>query len=294
MCDCATTNNVFFFNKFPQCFKYLDQNDRIGQSTDSMFQRKNAVNLPTASPSASYGGASSIRIGPTASEAMKNASGETKFTYVSLVISIVLVVWGWRHASYNTYTNVLDCNSEVCTLSMRTVGHQYDIIEGIPRNLLISTEVVRVDKAGEVSSAEPWEPSYGSSKTKGRKSKKKKKRAAAKKQDNFSYSIDFNIPVTMERRKVVMSNFPGAGRSRSRARKQMNKINSYIKGSRDSLNIKESVSFTWQSILALVFGFFFFILTLLIGQFIEPRYIYNKAKVRAKHLSKLGSSKRKF
>ena len=243
------------------------------------------------------GGASSIRLTPTARETVKDASAETKFTYGSLIASIFLLVWGWRHASYNCIRNSLDCAGDECTFTMRSRGHEYEIIEGIRRDLILNVEIVKIDPVtGEGIIYNDFDQDTklnysgkGKGRNKRKNNKKSKKKSVSK---GFSYAIEFTHPDTEEKRRVVMNNFKGSTQSRTRARKQVNKVTSYMNDERDKLNLKESLDFTCQSILAAVFGFMFFMLTLVLGQFIEPRFIYNKALVRKKHLTKLGASKR--
>ena len=268
------------------------------QSPLGMFRRKSATkSLPTQSPLnlSSHGGASSIRITPTASEALKEASTETKFTWISFIISVWLIVWGWRHASYNTVSNKLDCANDVCVLSMRSEGYEIEIVEGIRRDMIQASSMLKIDlSSGEEvpyddSSEEVSESYAGKGKGKNKRKKKKKKKASGK---GYSYIFEFTDPSSLETRRVIMSNGK-ASSSRTRARKQMNKLNSFINGNRDTLYLKESVEFTWQSILAIMFGILFFIFTLILGQFIEPKYIYNKALVRRKQMRK-GFGKKKM
>lgn len=263
-----------------------------------MLFRRNASNsLPMQSQvsRSTSGGASSIRLTPTAREAVKDASAETKFTYGSLIISILLCVWGWRHASYNTVKYTFDCVGDECTLQMRSRGHQYEIIEGIRRDMILNVEIVKIDsvtgKTMPYEDVEEDQQVLYAGKGKGR-NKRKNKKKNKKEMRGFSYVIEFVHPETSETRRVDMNNFKGSSQSRTRARKQINKVTAYKNGHRDKLNLRETVGFTWQSILALVFGFMFFMLTLVLGQFIEPKYIYNKALVRQKQLTKLGASKR--
>jgi len=67
------------------------------------------------------------------------------------------------------------------------------------------------------------------------------------------------------------------GKSRRRTRTQTTKIDSYIAGRRHKLTLKENSGLAWQGVLAVVFGLFAFILTLLLGQFAdEPTGYYKR------------------
>eukprot|EP00816_Leptocylindrus_hargravesii_P001824 CAMPEP_0196810178 /NCGR_PEP_ID=MMETSP1362-20130617/10009_1 /TAXON_ID=163516 /ORGANISM="Leptocylindrus danicus, Strain CCMP1856" /LENGTH=233 /DNA_ID=CAMNT_0042185071 /DNA_START=198 /DNA_END=899 /DNA_ORIENTATION=+ len=231
------------------------------------------------------GSASSIRITPTASEAVKDASAETKVSYGFLFLSIFLFIWGWRHGSYWAVKNTLKCQNNLCVLTMRSPGWEYKTVEGLRREHMIKTDMVRIDpKTKEVLPLTPDE--YREKKKKKGKKKDKDQRYT------YSYTLEYNHPETMERRTQVMNDFRAP--SRSRARKQMTKLSSYIKGDRSTLELKESMDWTWQSILAIVFGVLCFLLTLLLGQFADPKAVYNKALVRKRHFSKVGAHKRRM
>ena len=157
-------------------------------------------------------------------------------------------------------------------------------MEGLRREHMIKTDMVRIDpNTKEVLPLTPDE--Y-------REKKKKKGKKNKSPRSAYSYTLEYNHPETMERRTKVMNEFRAP--SRSRARKQMTKLNSYIKGDRNMLDLKESMDWTWQSILAIVFGILCFLLTLLLGQFADPKSVYNKALVRKKHFSKVGAHKRRM
>jgi len=68
------------------------------------------------------------------------------------------------------------------------------------------------------------------------------------------------------------------GKSRRRTRTQTTKVESYIAGRRHKLTLKENSGLAWQGVLAIVFGIFTFILTLLLGQFADEPKGFHAAK----------------
>jgi len=66
------------------------------------------------------------------------------------------------------------------------------------------------------------------------------------------------------------------GQSRRKAMTTVTRVNSYIRNRRHKLQIRETKHVAWQSIVAIVFGIFSLILSLLCGQFWEPEPIHHR------------------
>ena len=66
------------------------------------------------------------------------------------------------------------------------------------------------------------------------------------------------------------------GQSRRKALTTVTRINSYIRNRRHKLQIRETKHVAWQAIVAIVFGIFSLILSLLCGQFWEPEPIHHR------------------
>lgn len=64
------------------------------------------------------------------------------------------------------------------------------------------------------------------------------------------------------------------GQSRRKALTTVTRINSYIRNRRHKLQVRETKTVAWQSIVAIVLGLFSLILSLLVGQFWEPEHVH--------------------
>ena len=61
------------------------------------------------------------------------------------------------------------------------------------------------------------------------------------------------------------------GHTKRRVASFVNRINSYRLGNRQRLSIRENTNVIWQGIMGVVFGIFSFLLSLLLGQYSEPK-----------------------
>lgn len=69
---------------------------------------------------------------------------------------------------------------------------------------------------------------------------------------------------------VIMRRYNVRDRKR-RVSSLVNKINLYSKGTKDRLIIRENRNIVWQGIVGMVFGIFSLLLSLILGQFVEPQ-----------------------
>mmetsp|Transcript_32987 Transcript_32987/g.71388 ORF Transcript_32987/g.71388 Transcript_32987/m.71388 type:complete len:409 (+) Transcript_32987:207-1433(+) len=65
------------------------------------------------------------------------------------------------------------------------------------------------------------------------------------------------------------------GQSRRKALSTVTRINSYVRNRRHKLAVRETKHVAWQAIVAIVFGLFSLILSLLCGQFFEPEHVHS-------------------
>lgn len=111
----------------------------------------------------------------------------------------------------------------------------------------------------------------------------KQKRSRAEKQLPISKSKRYDLPnlevlgdfasIEAEGQYMVTMRRYNVRDKRRRVSSLVNKINLYINGTKDRLVIRENRNIMWQGIVGLVFGVFSLLLSLVLGQFLEPQKV---------------------
>ena len=103
----------------------------------------------------------------------------------------------------------------------------------------------------------------------------KTKKNKARKSDDSLPSLDglqeFINPDGMGRYTFVVRKY-NLGHTKRRVSTLVKRIDAYRKGHRKKLSIRENRNIIWQGIMGMIFGVFSFLLSLLLGQYSEPRY----------------------
>ena len=202
----------------------------------------------------------------------------------------------------------LTCHAEECTLEITPTGRGGGVEVEFARRQLIQAQAIKVDATGKfvkLDDSNPFVPLYRNKKYKGnKKTYQKDLNSGPDKEGNFdSYHLVLQpgksdnvkkekegVEDSEDDDKVEESDFEAIkdyttmdneghllismrrfnlGQTRRRTRTVVNKVDTYIKRRRDKLVIKENASLSVWGILQLVIGLFVFLLTILLGQFME-------------------------
>ena len=259
-------------------------------------------------PSANDGSASSIRLSKPLSVMWKQASTGTKATYISFFVFLFLLYLGIRSIRHHNAHVHLDCQSTDCRLSLLPVGvGRKKIILNFPRRQMIDNYPVKTTIDGKVVKINPsldddmvHRKRKGPGKTPqykgpdknghylsyaivlqqpGSNSDKNKQEAEQSGDDNDQAELvdlsalhPFAEILDGGELRMAFRQFR-IGQTSRRVRTMNNRIDSYIKKRRQRVLVKENGVPSWQGILLITLGTVGFLLTLLIGQFVdEPEH----------------------
>jgi hypothetical protein len=127
-------------------------------------------------------------------------------------------------------------------------------------------------------------------KTKTFNKKKRQTSSSDKKLPSLDELQEFIQPDGIGRYTLVIRKY-NIGHTKRRVGAIVNRINGYRQGNRQRLNIRENRNVIWQGILGMVLGIFSFLLSLLIGQYSEPKSGVNR---RANSQRRVEQSKTSF
>jgi hypothetical protein len=95
------------------------------------------------------GSASSIRTPSAIQKTWQRTEVPVRITYISILIGIVLMLFGWRWISYNNAGFNLHCHSIACDLSIYPIGFKRTIhLYNIPRQQIINVQSVKTISNG--------------------------------------------------------------------------------------------------------------------------------------------------
>lgn len=294
-----------------------------------MLRRKKDLELPITSQSSSLNGSGkSIHTDAPIIRSIKQTSSCTKFSYILLLFSIFMILYGWRAVMTNRAHLSLTCHMESCALEIggSNLPKTYHVL--IPRKQIIRTDYVKLDDAGN----EIVEVLQGSYRPKtGHQAKKSTKyfdsyTLVLKNEiddgddyndNNMKEHIDkhtkhiqkslilYNKLSSSELKTIGIvtqnntinssssSSSPGDNNNdnehtyimrrywvSNRAWVNYNRLKSYIQGKRNKVVIREYKPPSVFGILLIVFGIFFMIFCLILGQFIDDSDFYSSGKSR--------------
>lgn len=260
-----------------------------------MFRRKK-TELPLSLSSSIEGSGKSIHVDAPIMRSIKQTSTCTKSSYVIVLISLFMIIGGWRKIIYNRAHLILTCHMSSCSL---------DVVEPntprshtlISRKQIVRTDYVKLDD----STGEIVEVLQGSYRPRaGRKGKGKK---YSKYFDSYTLVLkDHNTEEMGEMKEHIESFSAHAQKSlipynelsasaiqkigivrnittgehlcilrrywgNHRAWANFSRLKSYVQGRRNSVTIREYRSPSVLGILLIVFGIFTMVFSLILGQF---------------------------
>jgi hypothetical protein len=265
-----------------------------------MFRRKNSGLPTTGSLHGVDGSGKAVHMDAPLWRAWKNADGYIKGTYIFLVLSIMLMIFGYRQLRYHNSSIWLTCTAEECNLQITPTGRRGTLSVDFARKQLLAAETIKVDPDGnfvKLDDSDPFKYSY-----RNKKGKNKYRPGFEKgpdKEGNYdSYHLileplkdenqadtqkdnDDSVPVSdfeaikeytnvdENGRLVLHMRRFNLGETRRRTRIMTNKVDAYVKKRRHKLFLKENAGLSFFGIFGMILGLFILCLTVLLGQFVE-------------------------
>lgn len=168
-----------------------------------------------------------------------------------LVLSLFVVIYGFRDCSYNSYSYRFECKSNVCTYTAKT--NEGTVVKTIGRSDLQRVDTVRLNKEGAIQD-------YGEG----------NRRTSTK----LGYSVQITYlgkqeegATTKHVEKLLMVPKDMGRRS---SRTASSKLFTYMDKTKDKIDVKHSNSVTLFGVLCIVLGFLSSLLSCVLGQWSDP------------------------
>ena len=253
------------------------------------------------------GSARSIHLQAPLVTKWQRSSRAVKISYMVALISLFVVIMGWRSLSYYSARLYVECTSTDCVITVRGVGGKAIKLAGIPRHQLLGGKAVKVNSFGtvvnlEVNLNEEWKyEDHSKKKKKGNSNnykgpdkdgnyltyvlmlKNKDLNGKLDLDNNSGGDVNEQVEKPVDLAPIMPFMFkPGTGneyyivfrqygitQSRRRVRTMVQKVDSYAKRRRHKLTVKENTSPDWKAVLMLVLGSCACLVSLVMGIFWE-------------------------